>query len=313
MRRTLSRLLTFLRLHPKPTSPSVARALGLAASQQVLFQLELQHGLNRCQHHYMNFFQLTSKELVLVAQEPSFLVPTSWTHKACLFRFLVEPDPSKPPQLHKFRSTILRVAEDRRTITIALPHNIVVQEQRRSVRIRLHRRHMPHMVIWGVHKNFGETKGVSLNHHLILNISPSVDEAAQTLKNISAGGMRLSLSPRVLAQNKERLEEGSNLIVQLIFSDSPSQKAKHLFVSKICNARFEKGERPEFGIQFLASRVHDPHARWKKLDTDGCEHLARLIHSIQMQYYAEIKQLLAIRDGTISAAPAEELRPRRKT
>jgi hypothetical protein len=167
------------------------------------------------------------------------------------------------------------------------------------------------MVIWGVHKDFGKTKGVSLNHHLILDISPAGDEAAQTLKNISAGGMRLSLSPRVLAQNKERLEEGSNLIVQLIFSDF-AQNAKHLFVSRICNSRFEKGARPELGIQFLASRVHDPNARWKKLDEDGCEQLARVIHSIQMKYYAEIKQLLAIRDGTISAAPAEELQPRRK-
>jgi hypothetical protein len=84
-------------------------------------------------------------------------------------------------------------------------------------------------------------------------------------------------------------------------------------VSKVCNTRVEEGARPELGIQFLASRVHDPKARWKHLENDGCEQLARVIHSIQVQYYSEIKQRLAIREETLSASPGEELRPRRNS
>jgi hypothetical protein len=311
MSRTLSRLLTLLGLGPKPASPSVARAFDLAASQQALFQLEFQQGKSQCQHHYLSFSRLTPEGVVLVFPDPSCMAHPSWTNRTFLFRFLVEPDPAKPPLLHKFRSTILGVAKDKRSVTVALPKSIIVLEQRRNVRIRLHRRHMPHMVIWGVQKNYGETKGVSLNHHVILDLPPSGDEIARSLKNISAGGMRLSLSPKVLNQNKERLEEGRKLIVQLVFSNSTSQETKHLFVSKVCNTRVQEGARPELGIQFLASRIHDPHARWKELENDGCEHLARVIHSIQVQYYAEIKQRLAIREGTLSASPGVDLHPRR--
>jgi hypothetical protein len=169
------------------------------------------------------------------------------------------------------------------------------------------------MAIWGVHKNFGETKGLTLKHHLILDLSPAIEETAQTLKNISAGGMRLSICPEVLSKNKERFEEGRKLIVQLVFSGSPSPNAKHLLLSKICNVRIKPGERPEFGIQFLASRVHTPHAHWQELGKDGCERLARVVHSLQMQYYAEIKQRLAIQEGTISVALGQGLRPRGRT
>jgi hypothetical protein len=191
-----------------------------------------------------------------------------------------------------FKGKITRVGKDAQTISVTLPKDILIIEQRRNVRIKPIRKHLPQMVIWGVHKDHDATDGVRLNHRVILELNANDDETAKSVKNISAGGIRLTVPSQIMSRNKEWLGEGRKLIVQLVFQSSDRVKAsRHMYVAKIVNARIEGTTRPEFGIQFLASRVSDPNPRWKKLEESGCEELARLIQAMQVQYHTEAKQI----------------------
>ena len=249
--------------------------------------------------------------MILASESPFFTAPENWEGKTFRFRFLTRPHPSEPPQLHMFKSKIMRVGKDQLTISVALPRDILVIEQRRNVRIKPIRKHLPQMVIWGVHKDHDGTDGVKLNHRVILELNANDDETAKSVKNLSAGGIRLTVPSQILTRNKEWLGEGRKLIVQLVFQSSERTKpSRHMYVAKIVNARTEGTTRPEFGIQFLASRVSDPNPRWKKLEESGCEDLARLIHAMQVQYHTEAKQIPSVRGGGISTLPSASPRPR---
>lgn len=312
MRRTLSRLFSGIRLALVKTDPGVLKTLSSAAAQQAVFQLEIQQDRERCHHHFLSLRSCSKDGLVLTSAAPFFMVRESWEKKVFLFRFLLQTDPAKPPLLHKFRSRILQAGKDRKTIMVAVPRDIIALEQRRNVRIKPHRKHLPSLVLWGVHRNQDDTRKVSLHHHVILDLPASADETHKAVRNISAGGVRLSLAPRVLAQNKDWLETGRKVIVQLVFSGSAFDKqTKHMFVAKVCNCRTEGTSRPELGIQFLAARMAGPKPFWKPLDKNGCELLARVIHSMQVEYYSQAKQRLAEREGSLRVETDDTARPRK--
>ena len=312
MRRTLSRLFSGLRLALVKTDPGILKTLSSAATQQAVFQLEIQQDKERVHHHFLSLRSCSKDGLVLTSAAPFFMVKESWEKQIFLFRFLLQTDPAKPPLLHKFRSRILLANKDRKTITVAVPKDIIALEQRRNVRIKPHRKHLPSLVLWGVHRNQDDSQKVALHHHVILDLPAVSDETHKAVKNISAGGVRLSLAPRVLAQNKDWLETGRKVIVQLVFSGSAFDKqTKHMFVAKVCNCRTEGATRPELGIQFLAARMPGPKPFWKPLDKNGCELLARVIHSMQVEYYSQAKRRMAEREGSLRAAPEETVRPRK--
>jgi len=312
MRRTLSRLFSGLRLALVKTDPGVLKILTSAAAQQAVFQLEIQQDRERCHHHFLSLRSCNRDGLVLTSATPFFMVRESWERRVFLFRFLLQTDPSKPPLLHKFRSRILLADKDRKTITVSVPRDIIALEQRRNVRIKPHRKHLPSVVLWGVHKNQDDTNKVSLHHHVILDLPAASDETHKAVRNISAGGVRLSLAPRVLAQNKDWLETGRKVIVQMVFSGSAFDRhTKHMFVAKVCNCRTEGTTRPELGIQFLAARMAGPKPFWKPLDKNGCEQLARVIHAMQVEYYSQAKQRMAEREGSLRVAPEQEAIPRK--
>jgi len=228
------------------------------------------------------------------------------------FRFVIRPHPTEPPQLHVFKGCLLLVDEDKKTITVGLPKNILAIEQRRNVRIKLQRKHLPDLVLWGAHKNTGEAAGVSLNHCLVLDLKACDQETAAVVKNISAGGMRLTLAPQILTRHKEWLELGRKLIIQMVFCGPECPwPSKHMFVARISNTRTQFVSRPELGVQFLASRVREPKPAWKKLDDSGCEELARVIHEIQKIYHTEAKLPPPVRPGSPSDEVNQYQRPSR--
>ncbi|MBI4959791.1 MAG: PilZ domain-containing protein [Desulfovibrio sp.] len=301
MRSSMSRFFRNFGLHFANPSTSVTPALEIALEQRALFQLEVPLEKDRNLFQHLNIQALASEEVILMSPSPFFTAPENWEGKTFRFRFLTRPHPSEPPQLHMFKGKITRVGKDAQTISVTLPKDILIIEQRRNVRIKPVRKHLPQMVIWGVHKDHDATDGVRLNHRVILELNSNDDETAKSVKNISAGGIRLTVPSQILSRNKEWLGEGRKLIVQLVFQSSDRAKAsRHMYVAKIVNARTEGTTRPEFGIQFLASRVSDPNPRWKKLEESGCEDLARLIQAMQVQYHTEAKQIPTPRGGGLS-------------
>jgi len=312
MRRTMSTLAARLLSGLKKPDPNIHKTLQKAGEQQALFQLELPLDGKRVHHQYLTMVGRTQGNVTLSTEKPFFMVPESWNGKVFLFRFLMQPDMAKPPLLHKFKSRIVKVLADKKTIMVAVPREIVATEQRRNVRIALKPAHLPHVVVWGVRKDEEDSRGVRFNHHIIMELDASDEETRRTVLNLSAGGIRLSLNPKVLAQNKEWLEPGRRLVVQLVFSGQGHPRpSRHMFVSRVSNTRCEGVSRPELGVQFLAARVSDPSPRWNPLEKSGCEELARVVHSIQVLYYAEIKQRLAVREGTIRQRPQEGGRSKR--
>jgi hypothetical protein len=286
--------ITFLRPHPP-----VIRAFEKAVSQQAIFQLEVPQDKTRSHHQYLSITACTDRSLTLASPEPFFMVAANWVRKSFLLRGLIQVDPGKPPLLHKFRARILAVGKDKRTITVSMPASVAVMEQRRNVRIALHPKHLPGLVIWGVRKDKDGGAGSILHHNILLDLGAGTPELRRTLMNVSAGGLRLSLAAKKAGPHMEWLEPGRRLIVQMVFSgpDFPGG-SKHMFVAKICNTRTENA-RHELGVSFLAARVSDPKPRWKPLDKNGCELMARVIHFLQVQYYAQARQRLA-REGSLA-------------
>ena len=313
MRCSLSRLFSSLCLSFLKPDLSVSLALARASEQQAPFQLEIQLDKNSCHQQQLKLKALTPDSLVLESSVPFFLAAAKWVNKVFRFNFLARPHPSEPPQLHVFKGRITLVSKDQKTITLAIPKDILIFEQRRNVRIKPHRKDLPNLVVWGVQKDHDEEKGVSLNHRVILELNALDEETPKSVKNISAGGLRLALAPQVLTRNKEWLEPGRKLIVQLVFSGPDcSWASKHMFVAKICNARTQYTTRPELGIQFLASRVHDPKPGWKALAQSGCEALARVIQAMQVHYHTEGKPPPLARPGDHAGERPEIHLPRRE-
>jgi hypothetical protein len=306
MRRTLSCFLSSLGFHFIKPKQHVLDALARAVSQQALFQLEIPHDKTKSHYQHMAVTACTPKGFTLVSPTVFFMVAASWQNKSFLFRCLIQVDADKPPLLHKFRSKIIAVGKDKRTITVAPPADIVVMEQRRSVRITPRVDHLPNLVVWGVYKNQDGAKGTILHQNVLLDLETKDPELRRTLLNVSAVGIRLALPQKVVSQNKEWLEIGRKLIVQVVFSgaDFPGD-SKHMFVARICNARVESG-RQELGIQFLATRVSDPKPRWKPLDKGCCEQMAKVIHFLQVQYYSEAKRRLIAHGESISTGTPKQ-------
>jgi len=307
MRCTLSRLFARFGFGKPAPCLKVLDTLNQAAEQEAPVQLEVPQGQGRSFHQYLAITGCSPEGLALSAREPFFMVASSWQDRRCLFRFLVQPTPEAVPLLHKFQGRIVSVGRDRRTITVALPREITAMEQRRNVRLAPRREHLPNLVVWGVRKSRPEQDGPHLHHAVLLDLNAADLEMRKTLLNLSASGMRLSLHHKVAVLAREWLEPGRRLIVQMVFAerDFPGF-AKHMFVSKVCNVR-TADNRHELGIQFLAARVSDPAPRWLPLDAAGCERMARVLHMLQLRYYAELKHRLAQREGRVSAgavAPA---------
>lgn len=296
---TMSRLFRNLGFSSSKPDFSVCSALECALEQRALFQLEIPLDTERYAYQCLSLSAFADDGMVLMSPEPFFAAAADWTGKAFRFRFLARPHSSDTPQLHMFKAMVKTVAEDKKTITVDLPGNILILEQRRNVRIKLRRNLLPDLDVWGATKNTDEATGVSLHQCVILELGAADEETAKVVKNLSAGGMRLSLAPQVFARNKSWLEAGRKLIVRLVFSgpDCP-WPSKHVFVAKIINARTRFVSRPELGIQFLAARVYDPELAWKKLPESGCEELARVIHAVQLLYHTEAKLPPPARPGT---------------
>jgi hypothetical protein len=311
MRRTLSSFLSGLGFNFIKPKQHVLEALERGASQQSLLQLEIPHDKTTVHHQHLTMTACSPKGLTLVSPTPFFMIAASWLNKSFLFRCLIQIDNGKPPMLHKFRSRIICVGSDKRTITIALPSDIVVMEQRRSVRITPRIEHLPNLVVWGVNKNQDGANGSILHHNVLLDLESGDLELRKTLLNVSAVGIRLALPQKVVAQNKEWLAVGRKLIVQMVFPGADfAGNSKHMLVAKICNARVEHG-RQELGIQFLASRVSNPKPGWLPLDKGCCEQMAKVIHFLQVKYYSEAKKRLVALEGSISATAPEARRGRK--
>ena len=313
MRRTLSRLFSGLLRPLFKANPEVLKALDRAREQEAPFQMEIPLEGKRCHHLYLHLVSHDSREVTLRCQSAFFMVPQAWKGRSFLFKALIQKDPSKPPLLHKFRTRVEEALKDKKTLRLAMPRDVAAVEQRRNVRLKPKTEHLPGLVVWGVHKNQEQARGVSLRHHLILEMEPGDPDAFKTIKNISAGGIRLALAPQDAARNARWLEPGCRLIVQLFFRAVDSLKAsRHMFVARVCNERSECVNRPERGIEFLAAREEGPPPSWRPLEKNGCERLARAIHAMQVLYFSQAKARLAVREGAISASPGQEKASRRR-
>uniref|UniRef100_I2Q6M6 PilZ domain-containing protein n=1 Tax=Desulfovibrio sp. U5L TaxID=596152 RepID=I2Q6M6_9BACT len=310
---SIRRLFSLLLSSRNRPDPLASNLLGLAARQQALFQVLIDQDKVRESFRYMVCQGIRGDGVVLACRGPSLRSCHELMKKEFSFRFLLQTETDKFPRLHKFQGQIIDIHRDMKTITVAIPANIAILEQRRNVRLKLQRRHLPGLSVWGLAKGTAEKQPRILEQRLLLDLTGRADEAQAILKNISAGGMRLALSRHDYADHESWLAKGGHLLVKLAFpGQEPEQEHDFEFVAKVSNTRVtdDPDSGPEIGVQFLSARGRGLKAHWRDVRTEGCLELLKLLQSYQLEYYRDLKKNLIMRE---ESAPDPMIRPRSKS
>jgi hypothetical protein len=309
---SIRHLLSYFLFRQNQPDPQATRLLGLAVEQQALFQMMTGQEKATLSFRYMVCQGIQGNGVVLSSRNTKLLFRKYWEKKEFSFRFLLQAEADKFPKLHKFQGQITKIHKDMKTITVAIPDNVVVLEQRRNVRLKLHRHHLPGLSVWNLPRSTTEKLPQRLKQRrCIMDLTDQVDEVESVLKNISAGGMRLSLPRPIFAQHEQRLAKGSLHLVQLTFPGRETeQEHAFMFIAKVNNilAADDPNARPEIGMQFVSSRICDPHAHWRDVRSEGSQELFKLLQSYHLEYYRDLKKNLIMRE-TLPPAPTARSRP----
>ena len=295
----MRRVLSLFRLRQNRPDPKAVNLLGLAAEQQAIFQLAVDPDKVKEPFRYMVCRGVHGKGVVLACRGPNRKFSKVWEKREFPFRFLLQTEADAFPRLHKFQGRITQIHQDLTTITVAIPENIAILEQRRNIRLKLHRHHLPSLTVWGLAKAKSESQPQALAQCLLADLPGQSDAMHAFLKNISAGGMRLVLPRALYAEREPWLEQGSRLLAKLTFpGQEPDQEQAYEFVAKINNAFIPDDieARPEIGVQFLSARGQGLQGHWRDVRADGCLELLKLLQSYQLQYYWDLKKNLIMRE-----------------
>lgn len=296
---SIRRLLSLFVSKQNRPDPRAANLLGLAAQQQAIFQLTIDPDKAMEPFRYMVCRGIQGKNVVL-ACGPNHDCCKIWEKQEFPFRFLLQTDADKFPRLHKFQGRITEIHSDLKTLVVAMPANITVLEQRRNIRLKLHRRHLPGVSVWGVTKTNGDSPSRGVEQRHLFDLAEGTDEARVELKNISAGGMRLSLPRALFVEQEPWLGKECRLLCRLAFpSQEPDQEHAYEFIAKVSNtlAPDDVDARPEVGVQFLFAQGKGLQARWRDIRAEGCLELLKLLQSYQLEYYRDLKKNLIMREG----------------
>lgn len=296
---SLKRLFSLLLPRQNRPDPVAVNLLGLAAQQQAIFQLTINSQQAKEPFRYMVCRGVQGDSVVLACWDPNHNFRKTLEKQELPFRFLLQTHADKFPRLHKFQGRITAIHPDCKTITVAIPASITVLEQRRNIRLKLHRRHLPHLSIWGVTKGKNESQSKLVEQRLLLELTDQVEELQTILKNISAGGMRLALPRPLYAQHEPWLEQGGRLLVRLTFPGEESdQEHGYEFIAKVSNTVVKDDVSccPEIGVQFLSALGKGLQNRWRDIRADGCLELLKLLQSYQLEYYRDLKKNLILRE-----------------
>ena len=311
---SLKRLLSLFSSRQKRPDPRAANLLGLAAQQQAIFQLTIDPDKAMEPFRYMVCQGVQGNSVVLACRGPNHNFCKIWEKQEFPFRFLLQTHSDKFPRLHKFQGRITEIHGDLKTITVAMPANITVLEQRRNIRLKLHRRHLPGLSLWGVSKSRSDSPSRLVEQRLVFDLTEQADEVQALLKNISAGGMRLALPRPLFEEHMEWLEKGCRLLARLSFpGQEPDQEHAYEFIAKVSNTRVpdDASVCPEVGVQFLSALGRGHKARWRDVRAEGCLELLKLLQSYQLEYYRDLKKNLIMREDSACQA-ASRAGPRRK-
>lgn len=289
----LSILSRFFKTKSTP-SPQVVEILETALAQRAVCQIDLGRDAQGGSKKYLFPVELDARELTLESHEAFFIQPSQWEGGKFTFKCIIQARHASQATLYKFTAKILRVEERGRRIRVALPEEIIKLERRQNVRIRLQQRHMPDLTIWAIGggaESGGPPKVVSSP---IIEIKNDCGDIGLVLKNISGGGMRLSLKRSEYQPRKDDLAVGRRVLIQLVFGGRSFSKVyKFLLIARVRNVLDgDRQARVDLGAQFVAR--HNPGASpaWTETLDTGVEELNRLVHILQIEYYKEIKRKL---------------------
>jgi hypothetical protein len=283
------RILTLFR--PKKSTADVRNLLEEAAAQRAVFRIEIGEGSG--ERRYFIAAEIGGGHLDLEPKGLRLEALHHWKGQRFAFRFILCSRDCGRTQLFEFTSRVISVDTRRERLSLGLPETIKTLERRQNVRIALQMRHMPRLGIWPVMGGAGKNAAPRILSRPILDIAPSHSSIALTIRNLSSGGMRLSLKKSDFAAHEVHLEPGKRLLLDLHFAGKAFEN-RHMFriISCVRNVVPGTGGRVEVGVQFLA--VHHPGQKpaWKNVERGGVDAIGRLVHQFQVEYYKEIKKRL---------------------
>jgi len=292
----LRRILSFFR--PQKTSTGTRQLLEEAAAQRAVFRIAVGEGSG--DRHYFLAAEFTPGGLELEPKGLRLDTFLHWKGQSFPFRFILCSRDCGRTRLFEFTSRVLSIAPRQGRLVLAQPSAITPLERRQNVRIALQMRHMPRLGLWPVIGGGGKAAPRIMSRP-ILDIPPGHSSIGLTIRNLSSGGMRLSLSKPDFSSNEVHLEPGKRLLLELNFAGKAFD-SRHLFrlISRVCNVVPGQGGRVEVGMQFLALHQTGKKPAWKSVEQGGVDEIGRLVHRFQVEYYKEIKKRL---DGMPAREP----------
>lgn len=284
----LRRIIALFR--PRRTSSDTRHLLEEAAAQRAVFRIAVGEGSG--DRHYFIAAEVTPDGLELEPRGLRLDNLQHWKGQSYSFRFILCSRDCGRTRLFEFTARVVSVVPRQERLVLSLPRAITPLERRQNVRITLQMRHMPRLGLWPVIGGGGKAAPRIMSRP-ILDISPSHSSIGQTLRNLSSGGMRLSLAKSDFTASEVHLEPGKRLLLELSFAGKAFD-TRHLFriISCVRNVMPGQGGRIEVGVQFLAVHQAGQKPAWKNVEHGGVDAIGRLVHQFQVEYYKEIKKRL---------------------
>ncbi|NMC49411.1 MAG: hypothetical protein GYA47_08300 [Desulfovibrio sp.] len=286
----LRKLISLFR--PKELSTHVCDLLEDAVAQRAIFRIESGDGSEP--RRYFVACDATPSGIALEPRGLRLENAAHWHGQRFTFRFILCSRDCGRTQLFEFSTRVATVDAGADRVILHLPDAVKKLERRQNVRIALQIRHMPRIGIWPVCGGSSTSVTPRIMSRPILDIGPDHSGIMLTMRNLSSGGLRLSLKKADFAAHEVNLEAGRRLLVELCFSGKAFPES-HLFriISCVRNVvPAQTGGRMEVGVQFLALHREDQKPAWKNVEHGGVDGIGRLVHQFQVEYYKEIKQRL---------------------
>lgn len=240
--------------------------------------------------------------LVLELTGPGML-RKSWEGMEVAVRFALPKRHYVQPRYYGFETTILEIRRgegDTRLLELAPVKSLGEIRQRRNVRIAPPQRHMPHVQAWPWKELMPPPRTLAPPvEPCLFRLDPVLPGEEVLLHNISAGGMRLSLSRHKSRGAAEHLRKGKTVLIRIIAPETPLPPKAHRFepeksrlftlLARVTRQASGRQGRVDYGMHFIKAALKGGgHPGWQDIARDGLDELGRWVQH-RLRELARIK------------------------
>ncbi len=212
---------------------------------------------------------------------------STWKGEDVTVRFVLRLERNAQTKCYVFQTKVLdfaNAAGGGRSLVLAAPLDVEEVVQRRSVRVNVPERYLPAIKAWRLSMPEDGKPRVNLGGLGAPLFSMNPEAAGDVMvHNLSAGGMRISLSATRHRKAKEYLEVDKHLLFWFSIPDcgEAHKTLKFLIAARVARLQEMGRSRLDLGLHFVALGGKDKSGElaWRNVSKKGLEQIAQWVHS----------------------------------